>query len=253
MAKLTLLEMTQDILSDIDSDEVNDVSDTPDSLQVAGIIKSTYYAIIDARDSWPHLRQLFQLNNLGSPDKLTALQLPDDIKQVETLKYNKVKSGETRAKYQSVTYLYPDEFLNIVNAYNTDADNVVLVDSVGGGEFPVKNDQAPTYWTSFDDEIIVFNSYDSAVEASVQGSKTQVVGYRSPSWTLANDFTPDLPDEAFSYLLSEAKKICFSRVKQVAEGTAFEQATRQRRAMSRNSWAAKGGIRMPDYSRKGFK
>ena len=50
MPKLTLLDMTQDILSDIDSDEVNSISDTPDSLQVAGIIKSSFYDMIDIKE-----------------------------------------------------------------------------------------------------------------------------------------------------------------------------------------------------------
>ena len=46
MAKLTLLEMTQDIMSDMDSDEINSINDSVEALQVAQIIKTTYYNII---------------------------------------------------------------------------------------------------------------------------------------------------------------------------------------------------------------
>ena len=42
MPKMSLLEMTQDILSDMDSDEVNSINDSVESLQVLGIIKNTY-------------------------------------------------------------------------------------------------------------------------------------------------------------------------------------------------------------------
>jgi hypothetical protein len=49
MAKMTLLEMTQDILSDMDSDEVNSINDSVESLQVAQIIKTTYFNIVNGR------------------------------------------------------------------------------------------------------------------------------------------------------------------------------------------------------------
>ena len=60
MAKMTLLEMVQDIMSDMDSDEVNSINDSQEATQVAQIIKSTYYNIIDGRDM-PFLYELFQL------------------------------------------------------------------------------------------------------------------------------------------------------------------------------------------------
>jgi hypothetical protein len=41
MAKMTLLEIVQDILSDMDSDEVNSINDSVESLQLAQMIKST--------------------------------------------------------------------------------------------------------------------------------------------------------------------------------------------------------------------
>jgi len=46
MAKMTVLEIVQDILNDIDGDEVNSIDDTLESEQVAQIVKSTYDAII---------------------------------------------------------------------------------------------------------------------------------------------------------------------------------------------------------------
>ena len=99
----------------------------------------------------------------------------------------------------------------------------------------------------------MFNAYDSSVETNLQQSKSQCMASRSPSWTLSDDFIPDLPDEAFSRLLAEAKAACFSRLKQLTDNKAEQQAIRQRNAMSRKSWRAAGGIRMPDYSRRGLK
>ena len=50
MAKMNLLAMTQDILSDMDSDDVNSINDSVEALQVAQIIKTTYYNIIDGKN-----------------------------------------------------------------------------------------------------------------------------------------------------------------------------------------------------------
>ena len=248
MPKLTLLDMTQDILSDMDSDEVNSINDTPDSLQVVGIIKSSFYDLIDSKDSWPHLRSLMALDSATSA-KPTHMKLPVNVKALEGLKYNKKKAGETKAKIHDVEYKYPDEYLKLVNDYNTDADNVDTVVDYSGVSLAIKNDAAPTYWTSFDDEYIVFNSYDSAVESNLQNSKSQCVATRNPSWTVSDSFIPDLPEEAFSRLLAEAKAACFGRLKQLTDNKSEQQAQRQRHAMARKNWRAHGGIRMPNYAR----
>ena len=64
MPKQTLLEMTQNILSDMDSDEVNGIADTTEAMQVATIIRTTYYDLI-ANRSIPEHRELFQFEGLA--------------------------------------------------------------------------------------------------------------------------------------------------------------------------------------------
>lgn len=58
MAKLTLLDIVQDILSDMDSDTVNSITDSVESLQIAQIVKTTFFEII-TEGEWPHLGGLF--------------------------------------------------------------------------------------------------------------------------------------------------------------------------------------------------
>lgn len=84
--KYTLLEMTQDILSGMSSDEVNSISDTTESLQVATIIKQKYFDIVNRVPLTEH-EQLVQLDA-----SLTALQpvlmyVPDGIAHIKWLKY----------------------------------------------------------------------------------------------------------------------------------------------------------------------
>ena len=51
--KYTLLAIVQEILSDMDSDEVNSIDDTVESQQVASIVRSAYMAIMSNRN-WAH-------------------------------------------------------------------------------------------------------------------------------------------------------------------------------------------------------
>lgn len=84
--KYSLLQMTQDILSNMSSDEVNSISDTSESLQVATIIKQKYYDIV-SRGDLPNHNQLFQLNGSLDQTKPTLMTVPDGIGRIEYIKY----------------------------------------------------------------------------------------------------------------------------------------------------------------------
>ena len=250
--KKTLLQLTQDILSDMNSDEVNSITDSLESLQVAQIIRSVYEEMIAAKN-WPHLRTLMQLNASGDSDKPTHMKLPDDIKELVEIQYNSKKVGDTREKFELIEYMHPDAFIRHTNNRNSDNADVDVVTDVSGVSLLIMNDKAPEFWTSFDDEWIVFDSYDSEVESTLQKSKSQCIAFRLPTFSVADNFTPDLPAEAFPALLAEAKSTCFLRLKQMPDQKAEQQATRQKNWLSRKAWQAKGGIRFPDYGRRSRK
>ena len=247
--KMTLLEIVQDILNSMDSDEVNTISETIESDQVAQIVKTTYYELISRRD-WPHLKELFQLDGLGNTALPSHMKLPSRIVEMREVKYDVRKTGETRKKFMDVKYLTPEEFMCYTNARNSDETNILEVTDTSGALLLIKNDQAPTYWTSFDDEHIVFDSYDSAVDTTMMTSKSQCFGIRQPVWTVDDTFVPDFPDDAFPLLLAESKAIAQFQVRQFQDSTAAVQAQRQRFRMSRKSWAAHKQSRYPNYGRR---
>lgn len=249
MATKTLLEIVQDILNDLDSDEANSINDTVEAAQVAQIVRSCFDEIISRRN-WPHLKTLIQLEAAGSTTYPNYLQLPSGIKELITFKYNVIKDGETKLKYRDVKFKENDEFLEIVNNRNSDLDNIQQVQDFSGIVLLIQNDKAPDFWTTFDDEYIICDSYDSAVDDTLKKNKTQAIAYKEPSWTHDDDFVPDLPEEAFSLLIEEAKSTAFIVLKQMANQKAEQKATRQHRWLSRKSWRAKGGIIYPDYGRK---
>ena len=52
--KSNLLQIVQSILSDMDSEDVNTISDTVEAQQVASVVEDTYFNIIAARDIPEH-------------------------------------------------------------------------------------------------------------------------------------------------------------------------------------------------------
>lgn len=247
--KLNLLEITQDILNSMDSDEVNTITETVESNQVAQIVKTTYYELISRRD-WPHLKELFQLEASGDNTKPTHMAIPESVQETRDINYNKRKSTDTQDKYNSVQYMFPEEFLRLTNSRDSSASNVLTVVDYTGVDLYVLTDKAPQFWTSFDDDNIVFDSHDIAVDTTLQASKTQCFGIRQPLWTNSDTFIPDLPVEAFPLLVAEAKSVAQFQVRQMLDQKSEQQAQRQRFRMSQKSWRAHKQDRYPNYGRR---
>lgn len=228
MPKMTVKEMALDILNDMDSDAVDSINDTSEALQVAQILKTTYYEIIDGVDYWPHLNTLVQLTGLADVTKPTFLLLPETLQHMRWFKYNKRKSTDTKDKYAEVKYKSPDDFVTYTNNRVSSDSTVDVTSDFSSTSLLLRNDHAPTYWTSFDDTYIVCDSYDSAVDSTLQTSKTQASGPRTPTFTISDTFTPDLPENVFSYYLSEAKSVCFNALKQSANPKEEQRSKRQR-------------------------
>lgn len=248
--KQTLLEIVQDVLNDMDSDEVNSISDTVESEQIAAIVKRSYINLISTRN-WPHLSKLLQFSPVTDYTRPTLLALPDGIKELEILNYDVRKVGETKRDYREIQYLEPIEFLNKLNQRDSDSDSVDIINSstADGVELLIDKTKKPEYWTSFNDKEIVFDSYDQEVDSVIQNSKVQAKAYMTPTWVMSDDHIPDLPAEAFSNLVEEAKSTAFLVLKQMANQKAEANAQRQARWLSRKAWSAKGGITFERYGR----
>ena len=252
MPKLTLLEIVQDILNDLDSDNVNSIDDTVESQQVAQIVKSSYFALMHIRN-WKGNRQLLQLIASGDPALPTHVTLPDNLSQLEFVNYDSHRHGQNRKIYTNIKYLYPDEFLRRQNGMNNEADYIDIVQDPSGVELLIRNDVPPTVWTSFDDKVIVFDSYDKLVDNTIQSSKIQAYGFVTPSWEMTDDFIPALPEEAFTLLTEEAKSKASVKLRQQSDPKAEQEAVRQNRWLAGQQWRAHKGARSPNYGRRGRK
>ena len=217
MAKMTLLDLVQNILGAMDSDSVSDISDTVESQAVAEVIKETYFDIIASRD-WPFLKIYSTLTALGDTSHPTKMQFPDTVNKLYWLKYNK----------KDVDYLDPKVFQDTLDIRTVQTG---VVDSNG---YILNAD--PQYWTTFDDTYVYFDGYDSATDVTLQAAKSQAYMLTIPTWTLDNEFIPTLPEKMFPLLLADAKSSCFLNFKQISQAKEERKSQRLRVRMQNEAW-----------------
>lgn len=250
MAKLTLLEMTQNILSDMDSDVVTSYTDTVESQAVAEIIKNTYDNIISGRD-WPHLYRLFTLS-AGGTNTPTRMTLPENLMSLKWVKYNKQLPGETRYRFTTIPFVEPDKFMDILNQRDTDAENVGLYNDPDSGiKLQIYTDRHPSMYTSFFESAVTFDAYYGDVEdgARLFTDNTQAYGQLYPTYSMTDNLYFPLPVEAYQMLLEEAKSTAFLVLKQMPNQKAEQHSVTQRRRMSQKAWTIRNGVTYPDYGR----
>lgn len=250
MPRMTLLELTQDIISDMSGDYISSISDTDESEQVAQIVKNTYWELIESKHTrWEHLRDTLTLSPSGDTTKPAVMLLNSNVYKIQELWYNKRTSTDTKDKFQKVHYLIPEDFLEKVNGRDSTESNYESM-ATNGITVVIRNDQAPMYYTSFDDETFVFDAYDSAVETTLQSSKTQVIVHKIPTWTHTDSAIPDLPPQAFSLLLAEAKSVCWNALKQLPNAKEEQRAARLRSNINNHSEQINNRERPTVYGRR---
>ncbi len=248
--KLTLLDIVQDIANDLDSDEVNSIDDTMESVQIAQIVKSSYLAMMSKRN-WPHLRRGVQLEASTVVERPTHMVLADEVKELSLVNYDKQREGDTNKNYQPVEFIEVDDFLRVSNQRRSSNENVITVLDDSGIELLILNDTAPKYYTTFNDTTLVFDSYDVSVDSTLQSNKVQAQGYINPIWTMEDDFIPDLPSEAFQALQEEAKSRASIKLRQITDTSASAEAIKQDRWLAQKAWRVDGGTKFPNYGRRG--
>jgi hypothetical protein len=222
MAKMTLLDMVQNILSALDSDPVDSLDETVEAVQVAELIKEAYFELLSQRD-WPFLFSLGALQALADPSNPTKMKIPDTWNKVKWIKYNK----------KEVQWVDPATFNDIISNRTEQAG---VVNSNG---FVINND--PVYWTSYDDVYVVFDGYDSSADSTLQASKSVIYGTQQASWSHVDTFIPNIPEKFFPTLLAEAKSQAFVNLKQQSNAREERKASRGRMAMRNEAWRNENG------------
>lgn len=225
MKKMSLLEMTQNILSAMDSDEVNSINDTIESQQVAEVIKETYMELFSNQDiqEWRRLLTVSDAGILLSPN---YLELQDEVVYLDWFKYKDVRNSN---EFKEVEFLQPRDFFDLVFSRSSTLDNAIpTIDIESGVTYYILNDTAPTYYTLLQQKYLVTDSVDKLYEDTLHEYNTAAYGQVAPVWTASDAFIPDLDSKKFPLLLSEAKSTCFINFKQISSTKEEQRSRRQR-------------------------
>ena len=251
MAKRTLLELTQQILNDMKSDNVSSISDTYESEQVANIIKRTFLDMVTDPDTGVGKnKKLGTLNGLADTTKPNLMGLPDGLTDLEWIQYDQRTSlADTVLRFSPVSYLEPAEFVKRSLGQTSTDSNVDTVTVDTNVRILVRNVINPSHWTIFDDDNVTFDSYNSAIDTTLQSSKCLIYGTWGPSWTHTDSAVPDLPEDLFPMLLAKSEARAFAWVKQTADPMAMRDARRMTILAQARSNIAKTDQQRPNYGR----
>jgi hypothetical protein len=261
--KLNLLQLTQNILSSLDSDEVNSIGDTTESLQVATIIQTVFYNMV-SRAGLPDQMQLFQLTPSNDETKPVLMFKPENVDKIDWLKYLDTNPNDSEQQdqfgsyshdlntdittnpndntvsspvYKYVTLLPVQQFLDMTNNFNLSEGNVdsfVFTEGPNSFTFYYKNDRQPMYATVVENFYFIFDSFDNSQDSTLQASKTLCSGQTIPVFVMEDTFIPDLDDYQFPLLLSESKSLAYFELKQTLHQKAEQENKRQWSQVQKN-------------------
>ncbi len=219
MAK-TLLQIVKNTLEAMTSDPVDAIflndGGTEESEQIANFA-SQLYEYMHSIYNWPHGKILTQLDAVADNTKPNYLLIPSAVGEIHWLKY----------RQKGLTWLTPEAFIELTNQRNTItknssgvfesslADNTEEVTSYEGIPLYIKYDADPTYYTSFDGNYLVFDSYNKTNESTLQNSNSAIHASKTSALILQDNAIPDIPDNLYPLFQSELNRESHLRLKQV--------------------------------------
>lgn len=196
--KLTLLQIVQRVLSAMEADMVNSISDTAESVAISKVAEDVYYELLATTD-WPHLEQTGQLIGSSNSAFPNLLRIPNDVKYIKSLWY----------KDKLLKYKEPEEFIKYVNQRNKDNTDFQSIATPLGAKLLINVKEDPTFFTIFNSQEVITDAYNSDTHMTLLGSETLFTGNVLPSFYADDEFVPSLPIEAFSTYLSMVKRAAF--------------------------------------------
>ncbi len=231
MAKRTILQLVQQLGEAIGSDEIDTLDETIEASEIASILAQTVTEVI-SRKRWEFLKdRVRQLDaRVGGSTQLNTLVIPSDVTRVNCLKYR--NTDNTVTEFSELTYLQPCEFLDKVQSRNSADSNVSAIANDDGVLINVITDAPPTWWTSFDEENITFDSYDVAAgtgnliaDSVIIADIVPVIDYTDPAAVLK------VPERMETLIFNEALSYCNYRLRQTRDPKADQIARRQHIAL----------------------
>lgn len=247
--KKNLLQIVQNILSDMDSDGVNSISDTLESEQVAQCV-ATIFEQIQTEWDLPEQVKMYRLGNTtDATNGKTRLLLADASVTLHSLLYNNKRLSGGDPAYTPLRLVSNDEFLgHTINSAGEDQqwpEDANLV-------FRVRNDRGPNMVTLVGTRTLVADAYLADKEATLQSSSAVGYGGVEPGLVIDDDTIIDLDGILMPLLERNASELAFDLYAGGAPRKIIDLARKARVRAQRNKDKIRSVDRTgSDYGRHG--
>ena len=239
----------------MDSDEVSSITDTVESQQVAKVVRTAYFDLIQ-RAKLPEHYDLVQLTETSAASP-TIMSVPSNVAEVGSVKYYNADANITA--WEPVQYVTLTEFLNRMDSLTdltaTDVDTFSYTVPAGDSFTLVyKNNKQPQWYTTLSDNILIFDSLDNEIDTYLQSSKTRAQARMQITWSEVDGFTPDLDEPQFALLLAEATSLAWAELKQSPHQKAEQSARRGWNQLQKSKYSTEtlsDFERLPNFGRRG--
>lgn len=214
MAIKTLLAVVQDAANSINKRIPESLDQTLETTRITNICIRELEEIYAEAD-WPFMKNIDQLESVSDANQPTKLKIPDNMNKVNEfiVRYRSDRVADTTQKNTTLHYIHPSVFITRQQALDSSATNTTKTTTNEGTVFYVLNDRPPNYYTSFDDNFIFLNSYDSAKESTVQQVNTTVISTVEPSILREVDEIVGLPNNFYVYWQQRCRASCWADIK----------------------------------------
>ena len=225
MPKKTLLQIVQKVAQKINADEVTGFDE--DSVEILDIRDMCLEVLEDLsiRNDWEFLKD--QLMPLEAGTNEIELSIPANVKKVQTVRYRFTDAG-VQSGFRTLHYQCPDEFLQrLQNNRPTEPDTATVV--INGIELYPRTNRQPRYWTSFNEETIVLDSYDAAENPTgVDATDSTILATINLDFTGSDqeDWVAPIPEQLFTLWEQECVAEGFVQFRQ-AENPRAERRSRR--------------------------
>jgi hypothetical protein len=226
MPTKTLLQVVTEVAENVNSDEVTSLTNT--SIEVDDIRKICLRTLEDIalRNEWEFLKD--RPLQLLAGTNVIELAIPTTVQRVQTVKYRHVVAG-VQSGFTTLQYMHPDDFLHRLQNNNPAEAQYDTVTLTGGAELYPANNKHPRFWTSFDEKNIVFDSYDSAENASgVEAGDSAILATIYLDFTGSNveTWVAPIPESMFQLWVQEASADASVKLRQTEDPREERKARR---------------------------
>jgi len=217
MPTKTLLQVVTEVAENVNSDEVTSLSNA--SIEVDDIRKICLRTLedISLRNEWEFLKD--RPMQLTAGTNVVELALPSTIQAVQTVKYRHVMGG-VQSGFTTLIYMQPADFLSRLQNNNPTESQYDTVTLSSGVELYPSNNRHPRYWTSFDEKNIVFDSYDSAENATgIEAGDSAILAtiYLDFTGSELETWVAPIPESMFPLWIQEASADASVKLRQTED------------------------------------